>query len=94
MALMRHPAINASLSADGEELILHGAHNIGVAMASPAGLVVPNLKAVQQLSVADIAIQLQNLQSRAMANQLTQADVTGGTITISNIGELFHDLCR
>ena len=62
VALREHPGVNASLAANGEALVQHGDHNLGVAMDTPAGLVVPNVKRVQQRSIPDIAAELARLQ--------------------------------
>ena len=64
MGLREYPDVNASLAADGEALLQHGDHNLGVAMDTPAGLVVPNVKRVQQRSIRDIAAELTRLQVR------------------------------
>ncbi|KAL0200259.1 hypothetical protein M9458_003446, partial [Cirrhinus mrigala] len=61
-------------------------HNIGLAMDTPQGLLVPNVKSVQALSVFDIAVELNRLQALGSSGQLGTADLTGGTFTLSNIG--------
>jgi 2-oxoisovalerate dehydrogenase E2 component (dihydrolipoyl transacylase) len=81
MALKAFPHLNAALSPDGAELILRGAHNIGVAMDTPRGLIVPNVKAVQERSVLDIAHELTRLQGLAAAGKLGDADLADGTFT-------------
>ncbi|KTF91311.1 hypothetical protein cypCar_00044351, partial [Cyprinus carpio] len=63
-------------------------HNIGLAMDTPQGLLVPNVKSVQALSVFDIAVELNRLQALGSAGQLGTADLTGGTFTLSNIGSI------
>jgi len=87
-ALAAHPHVNASLATGGDALVVHADHNIGVAMATLSGLVVPNIKRVQDLSVAQVAGELARLQRAAAANALSPDDVTGGTITVSNIGAI------
>ena len=86
MALAENPSINASIAHSGDALIQHEHINIGVAVATPLGLVVPNIKHVEHLSIAEIAREISRLQGAAMANQLKQEDVSGATFTISNIG--------
>ena len=86
LALAENPQINASLAPSGDALVQHSSVNIGIAVATPHGLVVPNLKNVQQHSIAYIARELSRLQTAAMNNQLKPEEVSGGTFTISNIG--------
>jgi len=62
VALREYPGVNASLAEDGEALVQHGDHNLGVAMDTPAGLVVPNVKRVQRRSIPEIAAELTRLQ--------------------------------
>ncbi|XP_074307224.1 lipoamide acyltransferase component of branched-chain alpha-keto acid dehydrogenase complex, mitochondrial [Silene latifolia] len=88
MALSRYPLLNSSFNADMHEIILKGPHNIGVAMATPYGLVVPNIKKVQSLSILEITKELSRLQQLALENKLNQEDISGGTMTISNIGAI------
>ncbi|MCO6449489.1 MAG: 2-oxo acid dehydrogenase subunit E2, partial [Caldilineales bacterium] len=83
-ALKRHPYVNSSLM--GEEIHLHSDANIGVAVALEAGLIVPVMKQAERLGLAAIASQVADLSARARAGQLTPADVSGGTFTISNLG--------
>ncbi|KAG1371270.1 putative 60S ribosomal protein L18-2 [Cocos nucifera] len=78
----------SSFNEENTEVILKGCHNIGVAMATPYGLVVPNIKKVQSLSILEITKELSRLQQMASNNKLSSEDITGGTITISNIGAI------
>ena len=78
--------MNSSLNDKADALLQHSSHNIGVAMATPSGLVVPNIKHVQQRNVASIAAELVRLQKDAAIGRMNQSDVMGGTISISNIG--------
>lgn len=87
-ALLEHPEVNSSLSEDGQQLRVHHAHNVGIAMATNSGLVVPNIKHVEAQSVASIAAELKRLQQLASTGRLPAEDLAGGTITISNIGTL------
>ncbi|KAJ4783373.1 Dihydrolipoamide acetyltransferase component of pyruvate dehydrogenase complex [Rhynchospora pubera] len=88
MALTKFPLMNSSLSEETSEVILKGCHNIGVAMATEYGLVVPNIKMVQSLSVLEITKELSRLHELATHNKLNTDDITGGTITLSNIGAI------
>ncbi|KAI3728107.1 hypothetical protein L6452_16736 [Arctium lappa] len=88
MALTTHPIVNSTFNLENYEVTLKGSHNIGVAMATPAGLVVPNIKNVQSLSILEITNELSRLQKLAMANKLPPSDISGGTITLSNIGSI------
>lgn len=63
-------------------------HNIGLAMDTSQGLLVPNVKNVQLLSVFEIAQELNRLQTLGSAGQLGTSDLTGGTFTLSNIGSV------
>lgn len=74
------------MNADCTEVTIKGSHNIGIAMDTPRGLLVPNVKNVQDKSVLDIARELSRLQTLGAANKLGTADLTGGTFTLSNIG--------
>ncbi|KAL8162834.1 hypothetical protein V2J09_014323 [Rumex salicifolius] len=88
MALSKHPLINSFFDEEALEVVAKGAHNIGIAMATPTGLVVPNIKNVQSLSILEITKELSRLQCLATENKLNQEDVNGGTITLSNIGAI------
>lgn len=88
MALERYPHMNSSFTEESTEIILKGAHNIGIAMATPFGLVVPNIKKVQSLSILQITHELSRLQQLAINNKLSSDDISGGTITLSNIGAI------
>ncbi|KAK9084262.1 hypothetical protein Scep_030733 [Stephania cephalantha] len=86
VALNKYPLLNASFNEGSDEVILKGCHNIGIAMATPYGLVVPNIKKVQTLSVLEVTRKLSHLQHLALNNKLSSEDISGGTITVSNIG--------
>ncbi|KAF2615136.1 hypothetical protein F2Q70_00009697 [Brassica cretica] len=88
MALTKHPSVNSCFNEEYLEIILKGSHNIGVAMATGHGLVVPNIKNVQSLSLLEITKELSRVQHLATNNKLSPEDVTGGTITLSNIGAI------
>jgi 2-oxoisovalerate dehydrogenase E2 component (dihydrolipoyl transacylase) len=86
LALREFPIINSSINEALTEVTVKGAHNIGIATDTPHGLVVPNIKNVQDLSIFEIAMELNRLIKAANEQKLTKADITGGTITLSNIG--------
>ncbi|XP_021291863.1 lipoamide acyltransferase component of branched-chain alpha-keto acid dehydrogenase complex, mitochondrial [Herrania umbratica] len=88
MALSKYPMMNSCFNEESLEVILRGSHNIGIAMATPYGLVVPNIKNVQSLSIWEITKELSRLQQLALDNKLSPADISGGTITLSNIGAI------
>lgn len=92
MALYKYPILNARVDTDaatGKPVLVHRRqHNIGVAIDSPQGLVVPVIKDVGSLNVLAIARELTRLQGLAKEGKLSVRDLTGGTITVSNIGNI------
>ena len=88
LAMREFPIINASVSQDGEAIEYHSSHHIGIAIDTPKGLIVPNIKDVQALSIYQIAQRIQELVKSAQHNQLSAEDLRGGTVTISNIGPI------
>jgi len=83
-ALKKFPAVNASI--DGTDIVYHGYFDIGIAVGSPRGLVVPILRDADQLSIAEIEMQIAEFGKRAQDGKLTVEELTGGTYTISNGG--------
>lgn len=83
-ALKKYPVLNASV--DGKDIIYHGYFDIGVAVGSPRGLVVPILRNADQLSIAEIEQQIADFGTRARDGKLTLEEMTGGTFSISNGG--------
>ncbi|MBL4681801.1 MAG: 2-oxoglutarate dehydrogenase complex dihydrolipoyllysine-residue succinyltransferase [Pseudomonadales bacterium] len=83
-ALKRFPAVNASL--DGNDIVYHGYQDVGVAVGSPRGLVVPVLRDADSLTLAEIESQIRDYGLKARDNKLTMDDMMGGTFTISNGG--------
>lgn len=83
-ALKKYPVVNASV--DGKDIIYHGYFDIGIAVGSPRGLVVPILRNADQLSIADIEKQIADFGARARDGKLTLEELTGGTFSISNGG--------
>lgn len=84
VALKRFPTINASI--DGEDIIYHGYYDIGIAVSSPRGLVVPVLRNADQLDFSAIEKNIVNFGEQARANKFTYAELNGGTFTITNGG--------
>ena len=83
-ALKRYPVVNASV--DGKDIIYHGYFDIGIAVGSPRGLVVPILRNADQMSIADIEKQIADFGNRARDGKLGLEELTGGTFSISNGG--------
>ncbi len=83
-ALKKYPLVNASI--DGNDIVYHGYYDIGIAVGSPRGLVVPILRDADQMSIADIERQIADYGKRAQDGKLTVEELTGGTYTISNGG--------
>src|SRR3546814_5191741 len=83
-ALKKYPLVNASV--DGKDIIYHGYFDIGVAVGSPRGLVVPILRNADQMSIADIVKPIADFGARARAGKLSLATLTGGPFSISNGG--------
>jgi len=87
-ALNNYPILNAHVDAKCENITYKGSHNIGLAMDTKDGLLVPNIKNVQQLSILQIANELTRLQQLGKAGKLSTDDLTGGTFSLSNIGAI------
>ncbi|MEZ7501710.1 2-oxoglutarate dehydrogenase complex dihydrolipoyllysine-residue succinyltransferase [Psychrobacter sp. Arc29] len=83
-ALKRFPAVNASL--DGDDIVYHGFYDIGVAVSSDRGLVVPVLRDTDRMSMADVESTIREFGGKAQQGKLGLEDMTGGTFTISNGG--------
>jgi 2-oxoisovalerate dehydrogenase E2 component (dihydrolipoyl transacylase) len=88
LALQQFPIINSQVNDSCTEVTYFDDHNIGIAVDSKIGLVVPNIKGVQHLSLFEIAQKVNELISLAREGKLKSADLKGGTISISNIGVL------
>lgn len=86
LALSQYPILNSSLDVANESLHYKSAHNISVAIDSPDGLVVPNVKNCQCKSVFQITGELAELQAKAQKGQLRPEDFANGTFSLSNIG--------
>ncbi len=83
-ALQKFPVVNASV--DGTDIIYHGYYDIGVAIGSERGLVVPIIRDADKLSLAEIEKQIAEFSARAKEGKITLAELTGGTFSISNGG--------
>ncbi|KAL7744682.1 hypothetical protein ACLKA6_017182 [Drosophila palustris] len=86
IALAKYPIVNSSLDLASESLIYKGAHNISVAIDTPQGLVVPNIKNCQAKNIIQIARDLNGLVERGRTGSLTPSDFADGTFSLSNIG--------
>ncbi|WP_138734031.1 dihydrolipoamide acetyltransferase family protein [Modestobacter excelsi] len=86
LAAQRHPMVNSSWDEAAQEIVVHGAVNLGIAAATPRGLVVPNVKDAGRLSLVELAAALAELTATARAGRTAPADMSGGTITITNVG--------
>ncbi|MGY1705167.1 dihydrolipoamide acetyltransferase family protein [Geodermatophilus sp. SYSU D00697] len=86
LAARRHPMVNSSWDEAAQEIVVHGQVNLGIAAATPRGLVVPNIKDAGRLSLTELAAALTELTETARAGRTAPADMTGGTITITNVG--------
>ena len=84
IALQEMPIVNASI--DGDDIIYHGFQDIGVAVSTERGLVVPVVRNVQNLTIADIELAIKDLSIKARDGKLDIEDMTGGTFTVSNGG--------
>lgn len=83
-ALKKFPVVNASI--DGDDIVYHGYFDIGIAVGSPRGLVVPIVRNADQMNFADIEKQISDFGKRAQDGKLTIEELTGGTFSISNGG--------
>ena len=83
-ALKRFPSVNASI--DGSDVIYHGYQDIGVAVSTEKGLVVPVLRNAENMSIADVERTIAELGAKARDGKLTMEEMTGGTFTITNGG--------
>ncbi|WP_350349875.1 dihydrolipoamide acetyltransferase family protein [Agromyces sp. G08B096] len=89
--LARHPALNASFDAEREELVLHGAVNLGVATQTPRGLLVPVVHGAERLSLRALRDGLAERSAQAGTGTFPPAALTGGTFTLNNYGALGVD---
>jgi pyruvate dehydrogenase E2 component (dihydrolipoamide acetyltransferase) len=86
VVLRKLPIFNTSLDADTNEVIYKKYINIGIAVDTPNGLFVPNIKNVDKKGLTEVAVDLADITGRTKAGKIAMADIQGGTFTISNIG--------
>jgi 2-oxoisovalerate dehydrogenase E2 component (dihydrolipoyl transacylase) len=86
LAVRRHPMVNSSWDEAAQEIVLKDYVNLGIAAATPRGLVVPNIKDAGRMSLAELAGALGHLTETARAGRTAPAEMSGGTITITNVG--------
>lgn len=91
LALRSYPDINASWDEEAQEIVLKHYVNLGIAAATPRGLLVPNIKDAHTLDVRELAGRLEELIAVARSGRTQPAEMTGGTVTITNIGALGVD---
>lgn len=91
LAIRNFPDINSSWDEENQEIVVKHYVNLGIAAATPRGLIVPNIKAADALSLRDLAEALDQLVTTARSGRVQPADTSGGTITITNIGALGVD---
>ncbi|MEH7393151.1 dihydrolipoamide acetyltransferase family protein [Bacillus sp. JJ1474] len=88
ICLLEFPIFNSRLDEENEVIYLQKEHHIGMAVDAEAGLIVPVLRHVEKKSIRVIHDEMKMLTEKALANQLSMKDITGGTFTISNVGPL------
>jgi pyruvate dehydrogenase E2 component (dihydrolipoamide acetyltransferase) len=86
LAVRRHPDVNASWDEAAQEIVYKHYVNLGIAAATPRGLVVPNIKDAHRLGLHDLALGLADLTATARSGKVTPRDMADGTITITNVG--------
>jgi pyruvate dehydrogenase E2 component (dihydrolipoamide acetyltransferase) len=86
LAARRHPMVNSSWDDAAQEIVVKDYVNLGIAAATPRGLVVPNIKDAGRLSLAELATALADLTAIAREGKTAPTDMSGGTITITNVG--------
>jgi pyruvate dehydrogenase E2 component (dihydrolipoamide acetyltransferase) len=86
LAVKRNPEINSTWDEAAQEIVVKSYVNLGIAAATPRGLIVPNIKDAEQLSLPELAAALQQLTATAREGKTQPADMARGTITITNVG--------
>ncbi|WP_377274221.1 dihydrolipoamide acetyltransferase family protein [Peterkaempfera sp. SMS 1(5)a] len=85
-AIRRHPEVNAAWDEPNQEIVYKGRVNLGIAAATPRGLIVPNIKDAGAKTLPELAVALQSLVETAREGRTAPADMQGGTVTITNVG--------
>jgi 2-oxoisovalerate dehydrogenase E2 component (dihydrolipoyl transacylase) len=86
LAVRRHPGVNATWDEEAQEIVVKNYVNLGIAAATPRGLVVPNIKDADDMSLLELAEALNQLTATAREGRTQPAEMAGGTITITNVG--------
>ncbi len=86
LAIRRNPGINATWDEQAQEIVLKHYVNLGIAAATPRGLIVPNIKDADTMTLSELAVAIETLTSTARAGRAQLAQLSGGTITVTNIG--------
>jgi pyruvate dehydrogenase E2 component (dihydrolipoamide acetyltransferase)/2-oxoisovalerate dehydrogenase E2 component (dihydrolipoyl transacylase) len=87
-ALKEVPLVNASLDEESEEIVLHGHYHIGVAVATPGGLIVPVVHDADRKDLGQIASEIERLSSAARAGKIKREEIRGGTFTVTSVGSI------
>lgn len=88
VALLRHPKLNASIDVENEQIIYKQYVNLGIAIDSDRGLVVPNIRNAERMGIAQLTQALKEVVDTVRANKFTPDDLRGGTFTLSNLGAI------
>ncbi|MFP5416567.1 MAG: dihydrolipoamide acetyltransferase family protein [Actinomycetes bacterium] len=86
LALARHPEVNSTLDLDRQEIVVHPDVNLGIAAATQRGLVVPNIKAANEMNLLELAQELNQMVAKVREGRISPADASNGTFTITNVG--------
>jgi pyruvate dehydrogenase E2 component (dihydrolipoamide acetyltransferase) len=86
-ALRKFPNLNANMDEQAQELVVRGTYNLGIAAATEEGLTVPVVKSVESLSIRDLANEIARLGAAARDRKLKMEELTGGTFTITSLGQ-------
>jgi len=86
--LKKHPEVNSTLDEESQEIIYKKYYNIGIAVDTDDGLIVPVIKGAQDKSILDLAKEIEDLSKKARERKLDLADMKGGTFTITNVGSI------